>query len=76
MGWGDHTLKYYAEIISTGITQCCLTSKGYEGFTPADLCILYDAKILRGGEIIQNLLMQWYVMTFTWNLYNPYTLYS
>ena len=34
----------------------CLTCKGYKGFEPVDVCILYDTKILRGGEIMQNLL--------------------
>ena len=36
--------------------QCYLTSKGYRGFGPADLRILYDSKILRRGEIMRNLL--------------------
>ena len=34
----------------------CLTSKGYKGFVPVYLSILYDAKILRGWEIMRNLL--------------------
>ena len=32
------------------IVQCCLTSKGYKGFGPADLRILHDEKILGGGN--------------------------
>ena len=38
------------------IIQCCLTSKRYKGFGPTDLPILYDAKILRGGEVMRILL--------------------
>ena len=76
MSWRNHTLKHHAEINPTRIIQCCLTSRGYKGFAPAYLHILDDAKILRGREIMQNLLMQWSVMTFTWNLYNPFTVYS
>ena len=76
MGWREHTLKYYAKINPTRIIQCCLTSKGYKGFAPADLRMFYDAKIFRGGEIMQILLMQWYVMTFTWNFYNSYVIHS
>ena len=47
MDWREYTLKFYAETNPTRIVQCCLTSKGYKGFQPADLRILYDAKILR-----------------------------
>ena len=65
MGWIEHTLEYYAEIKPTRIIQCCLTSKGYKGFAPTDLRILYNAKILRRGEIMQNLVMQCCFMTFT-----------
>ena len=36
--------------------QCCLTSMGYKGFGFADLRYLYNTKIFKGGEIVQNLL--------------------
>ena len=42
------------------IIQCCLTFKGYKEFGPADLRILYDAIISRGGEIKQNVLYMIY----------------
>ena len=32
--------------------------KGYKGFGPADLRILYEEKILRGGEVMRNQLYQ------------------
>ena len=32
-----------------------LTSRGYEGIGPDDLHILYNENILRGGEIIRNI---------------------
>ena len=76
MCWREHTLEFYAETNPTRIMQCCLTFKGYKGFVSADLRVLYDAKILSGGEAMQNLLMHWHVMIFTWNLYNPYVTYS
>ena len=37
------------------IIQCGFTSKGYKGFGPADLRILYDENILRGGKTMRNL---------------------
>ena len=72
MGWREHRSINYAEINPKRTIQCCLSSKAYKGFAPANLRILCDAKILRRKESMQNLLMQWYVMAFTWNLYNPY----
>ena len=36
------------------VIQCCLASKGYKEFGPADLPILNVANILRGGEIMRN----------------------
>ena len=41
--------KTFCEII-----QCCPTSKEYNGRGPADLRILYDAKILKGEKIMRN----------------------
>ena len=57
-------IKFGYEILCTlrfktvwEIIQCSLTSKGYEGFGPADLYIVYDAKILKIEEILRNLLL-------------------
>ena len=33
------------------IIQCWLTSKGYKGFTPSDLRVLYDENTLKGENM-------------------------
>ena len=54
------------------IIQCFLTSNRYKGFRPADLCTLYDVKILRGGENFRNLM---YVLLFPRTLSYPHELF-
>ena len=46
-------LKVFMEII-----QSCLTSKGYKAFRPTNSRILYDTTILRGGKIMEKLLLK------------------
>ena len=52
-------LGYYAQYDLKTLwedIQCCLTAKGYNGFGRADLRILNVENILRGGEVMRNLL--------------------